>query len=64
VTTPRKLEEIASSLDDMSLTLEEIKEEVTSTDRLDTAKLDQVQAEIEKATEAIEASIEPQERTP
>ena len=57
----RKLEDIASNLDDMSLTLEEIKEEVISTDMVNTQKLDEVRAEIEKATQVIEESVTSQE---
>ena len=57
----RKLEDIASNLDDISLTLEEIKDEVISTDTVDTEKLDEVRAEIEKAAHVIEESVDSQE---
>ncbi len=57
--TSRKLDRIADNLDDMSVTLEEIKEDVGTTEALDTAKLDRVQAEMEKATEMIEECIDP-----
>jgi hypothetical protein len=56
VSTSRKLEEIASSLDDMSMTLEEIKDNVGS-DVPAAGKLDEVQAEMEKATDLIEESL-------
>ena len=57
--TSRKLDRIADNLDDMSVTLEEIKEDVGTTDALDTVKLDKVQAEMERATEMIEECIDP-----
>jgi hypothetical protein len=57
--TSRKLDRIADNLDDMSVTLEEIKEDIGTTEALDTAKLDRVQAEMEKATEMIEECIDP-----
>lgn len=57
MTTSRKLEEIASNLDDMSVTLEEIKEEITSNDTGDSGKLDKVQTDMEKATDMIEESL-------
>jgi hypothetical protein len=64
VTTSRKLEEISSDLDDMSLTLEEIKEEVKTSDPGDDPgdikKLDEVQAEIEKASDMIDDSLTPE----
>ena len=59
VTTSRKLEEISSNLDDMSVTLEEIKEDVRTTDALDTVKLDKVKAEMERATEMIDEYVDP-----
>jgi hypothetical protein len=60
VTTSRKLEEISSNLDDMSLTLEEIKDEVKSGETGNIKKLDKVQAEMEKATDMIDDSLKPQ----
>jgi hypothetical protein len=60
VTTPRKLEEISSNLDDMSLTLEEIKDEVKSGETGNIEKLDKVQAEMEKATDMIDDSLTPE----
>jgi hypothetical protein len=44
----------------MSITLEEIKEEVKSSDAGDTKKLDKVQAEMEKATDMIDDSLTPE----
>jgi hypothetical protein len=61
VTTSRKLEDIASNLDDMSVTLEEIKEEIKGADRHDTdTKLDKVQTDMERAADVIEESLETQ----
>jgi hypothetical protein len=60
VTTPRKLEEISSNLDDMSITLEEIKDEVKNGKTGTTDKLDKVQAEMEKATDMIDDSLTPE----
>jgi hypothetical protein len=60
VNTSRKLEEISSNLDDMSLTLEEIKDEVKSGETGNIKKLDKVQAEMEKATDMIDDSLKPQ----
>jgi len=57
VTTSRQLEEIASNLDDLSVTLEEIKEEITDGNRRETVKLDKVQTEMERAADAIEGSL-------
>ena len=53
----RKLEDIASNLDDMSITLEEIKEEIASDDPPSTEKLDQIQNEMERAADAIDDSL-------
>jgi hypothetical protein len=58
--TSRKLEEISSNLDDMSVTLEEIKDEIKSGDEGKLEKLDKVQAEMEKATGMIDDSLTPQ----
>jgi predicted RNA-binding Zn-ribbon protein involved in translation (DUF1610 family) len=56
-TTSRKLEEMASNLDDLSVTLEEIKEEITDGNRRETEKLDKVHTEMERAADAIEESL-------
>ena len=60
MTTSRKLEEISSNLDDMSVTLEEIKDEVKSGETGKIEKLDKVQAEMEKATDMIDDSLTPE----
>jgi hypothetical protein len=62
VTTSRKLEEMSSDLDDMSITLDEIKDEVeTETGETgDIKKLDEVQSEIEKASDLIDDSLSPE----
>jgi methyl-accepting chemotaxis protein len=57
VTKKRQLEEIASNLDDMSVTLEEIKDQVQDNEAPSSKKLDKVQAGIEKATEVIDESL-------
>lgn len=56
MTTSRKLEEIASNLDDMSVTLEEIKEEINSNDTC-TETLDKVKTDMERAADVIEESL-------
>jgi hypothetical protein len=60
VVTSRKLEEISSNLDDMSVTLEEIKDEVKSGETGNIEKLDKVQADMEKANDMIDDSLDPQ----
>ena len=57
--TSRKLDRIANNLDDMSVTLEEIKEDVKTTEAVDPAKLDRVQAQMEKASDMIEDYVDP-----
>ena len=57
--TSRKLDRIANNLDDMSVTLEEIKEDVKTTEAVDPAKLDKVQAQMEKASDMIEDYVDP-----
>ena len=57
--TSRKLESIANDLEDMSVTLEEIKEDVKTTEAVDPAKLDRVQAQMEKASDMIEDYVDP-----
>lgn len=54
MTTPRKLDDIASNLDDLSVTLEEIKEEIRDDGTRDTEKLDKVHYEMKRAADAIE----------
>lgn len=57
MTTSRKLEEIASNLDDMSVTLEEIKEEVSEGAAADRERLDKIHQKIERATDEIEEKL-------
>ncbi len=59
MTKSRKLEEIAANLDDLSITLEEIKEEITSDDTRGAEKLDKVYNDIERAVDGIEESLTP-----
>lgn len=55
--TTRKLEEIVSNLDDMSETIEEIKERVES-EPIATGKLDRLQTDMTRASDLIEESLE------
>ncbi len=57
MTRSRKLEDIASNLEDMSVTIEEIKEEA-DTDAIATEKLDSVRTEMSRAAELIEEALE------
>ena len=58
--TTRKLEEIASHLDDMSVTLEEIREQVKGNEGGSSLpKLDKVQADLERAADVIEEAVDP-----
>ena len=58
MTESKKLEDVASDLDDMSVTLEEIKEE-SNVDTID-EKLDKVQTDMDRAADAIEESLDPE----
>ncbi len=58
MTTSRKLEDIASDLDDMSVTLEEIKDNPSGD--ASEEKLDKVQADIDRAADSIEKSLDPE----
>jgi len=66
VSTPRTLEEIAANLDDMSVTVEEIKEDLkdgaSANGPRGIEKIDRVQADMERAADEIEAALtrEPQ----
>jgi hypothetical protein len=53
MTTARTLNEISAQLEEMSITLDEIKDGGTH----DTSQLDQVQSEIERAVEIIDESL-------
>ncbi len=57
----RKLEKIASNLDDLSVTLEEIKEAVQDDDPADTKKLDKIQGGMDRAADAIEEVVDPEQ---
>jgi hypothetical protein len=57
--TTRKLEEIASHLDDMSVTLEEIREEIKGNERDPLPTLEKVQADMERAADVIEDVVDP-----
>jgi hypothetical protein len=61
VTTSRKLEDIAANLDDMSITLEEIKDEVNDDaddDRkVEIEKLEKIESDMERAASVIEESL-------
>ena len=57
MTTERKLEDIASNLDDMSTTIEEIKDQ-GPTAPIDTEKLDSLRTEMSRTAELIEESLE------
>ena len=59
MSTSRKLEDIASNLDDLSVTLEEIKDTVEDDDTADTKKLDKIQLGIDRAADAIEEAVDP-----
>ena len=59
VTTSRKLEDIASDLDDMSVTLEEIKDNPKNSDASE-KKLDKVQADMDRAADSIEETLDPE----
>lgn len=56
----RKLEDIVSNLDDMSTTIEEIKDKVES-EPIATAKLDSLHTEMTRAAAIIEESLEASE---
>ena len=57
--TPRKLEDIASDLDDISLNVEELKETAQSDDSVDAEALDEVQRGIARASEAVDDAADP-----
>jgi hypothetical protein len=60
VKTTRELGEIASNLDDLSLTLEEIKDEAVRDGGVEAEKLEEIQAGIRRATQMIEQSLDPE----
>jgi len=55
--TTRKLEEIVSNLDDMSDTIEEIKDR-SGSDPIATGKLDSLQTEMTRTSDLIEETLE------
>jgi len=57
MTNERKLEDIASNLEDMSTTIEEIKDQVPAAP-IETGKLDSLQTEMRRTAELIEESLE------
>ena len=57
--TQRKLEEIASNLDDLSVTLEEINQTVQEKGTADEKTLAKVEGDIERAAEAIDEAVDP-----
>jgi hypothetical protein len=59
VTTSRKLEDIASDLGDLSVTLEEIKDNSKCSDA-SKKKLDKVQADMDRAADSIEETLDPE----
>ena len=59
MSTDRTLQEIAARLDDLSLALEEVKGRVEDNATPDPEQLEQLQNEIEEATELIEAAVDP-----
>lgn len=57
MTTSRKLEEIVSNLDDMSETIEELKDRAEA-EPVAIEKLDKLQSEMTRVTDRIEESLE------
>ncbi len=55
----RKLEDIASDLDDISLSVEELKETAHGDDAVDAEALDEVERGIARASEAIDEAVDP-----
>jgi hypothetical protein len=52
--TSRKLDKIASDLDDMSVTLEEIKDQIGDTGSPDHAQLNKIHSEVTRAADQID----------
>ena len=57
--TPRKFEDIASDLDDISLSVEELKEAGHGDDAVDAEALDEVERGIARVSEAIDEAVDP-----
>ena len=60
MSTDRTLHEIAAKLDDLSLTLEEVKVQVDENAATDPQQLEQLQNGIDKATALIEDAVDPE----
>jgi hypothetical protein len=60
VSTDRNLQEVAAKLDDMSLTLEELKEKVKENAAVVPQELHQLQNEVQRAAEKIEGVVDPE----
>lgn len=56
MTTPKKLEEIAGELDDLTLSIEEIEDEIGDA-KAPVAPLEHARADIERAADLIEESL-------
>jgi len=57
--TQRKLEEIASGLDDLSVTLEEINQTVQEEGTADQKTLAKIGSDMERAADAIDDAVDP-----
>jgi hypothetical protein len=62
VSTDRELEKIAANLDDMSVTLEEIKATTEESGSPDTKELAESHEDIERAADAIDDAVDPESR--
>jgi hypothetical protein len=62
VSTDRELEKIAANLDDMSVTLEEIKATTEESGSPDTKELAEIHEDIERAADAIDDAVDPESR--
>ena len=63
---PQNLDRIAANLDDMSVTLDEIKDEVqadgaSAIGEKTGKKIDKIQSDIERAADAIDEAVDPEE---
>ena len=59
--TDRKLGEIAANLDDMSHTLAALKDAVETGGRASEAAIDELQRDVEKASDAIDDVVDPEQ---
>ena len=59
--TDRKLGEIAANLDDMSHTLAALKDAVETGGRLSEAAIDELQRDVEEASDAIDDVVDPEQ---